>query len=139
MIHRCSAALACAAALAAPVHAQETDLAARVEAAIDARLAEQRVVLTCSSTFPQTHEFLLEAWQEEIDRTLDVLQETALPGILRIHLRDDAAPEAVMLPDDTPFGEVRAFCASHPDWERELRLMRYAPLFDNIPDLLAEE
>lgn len=123
--------------LAAPAVAQE-DLAAKVETAIAERLAQQRVTLTCSATLPETHAFLLRAWEEEVDRTADLLRNTSLPGVLRIHLREDAAPEAVMLPPETPFAEVLAFCAENESWERDMRMLRHPPLFDTVGDLLKE-
>jgi hypothetical protein len=126
------AALICA----SPVAAQ--DRVARITPVLDRALAEWRVFLTCTALDPQAHAMVVDGWSGMVETTGTYLRERGLSGASLDDFPARAEPDALMLPGDTPFAEVRAFCEDHPGWRGQLETFGFILMPDALEEALAE-
>ena len=121
--------------LAAPAAAQGVPA---VEALLDRALAEQRVVLTCTSLALDTHALVREAWTRTVARTAAALRDGGYDGPAVERFLERAAYAALMPAEGATFAEVTALCHADPDWFRRFQNFDYAVLPGDLDDLLAE-
>jgi len=132
-----SAALALVGLLAAaPALAQ--DRVARIMPVLDTAIEEWRVFLNCSALDPEAHAFHMNNWRTNVEGTSAFLYAQGFAGSVVIPFATRARPEALMLPGDTPFAEVRAFCDAHPEWRWQLDSFGFTMLPDALEQALAE-
>lgn len=120
---------------AAAVAAQERD--ARITALLDQAIAEQRVTLSCSTIEADTHSGALAIWRNVVEESLALLEQGAVPAETRRAFAAAARPEVLILPDDTPFAEVRAFCDAHPEWMTDMGRFEAYSLLPTLREELA--
>ncbi len=116
---------------AAPALAQDLD------ALLAGALASQRVALTCSALDPEAHPAALDMWNQTALRVIGALVGAGRPMAEIQAFTAAARPEALILPDATPFAEVRAFCAAHPDWAKDIYTFRIFGLGGEVERMLA--
>jgi hypothetical protein len=92
-------------------------------------IADQRLFLTCSALEPDTHTFLLEAWQRDIAKATDLLTAAKV------------APEAItaFTTPDTSFEDLQKFCATDPKWLTRAMKMDTVRLAADLPKVLPED
>ena len=81
-------------------------------------IAEHRVFLTCSALDPLTHRQIVDNWQRDTTAALSILKAHNVPPEAITAFTTAAAPAALMPADDTPWGQVRDLCDTHPDWQK---------------------
>lgn len=85
---------------------------------MDRALDEQHVLLTCTLFQDDLHLQLVRRWNDDLEQSQEVLREAG------INLTDFeeyfalAQPDRLVLPLETPFGDVVAFCNEAGDWHR---------------------
>jgi len=121
---------------AAPAAAQ--DRVERIMPVLERATEEWRVFLTCTALEPDSHPMVVDSWAHTVERTSAFLYDQGFPGSVVIPFATRARPDALMLPGDTPFSEVRAFCEAHPDWRWQLDSFGFTMLPDALEQALAE-
>ena len=101
--------------LALPAAAQDAPKDA-IDAVLDPAFAAQTVFLTCAAVSTKDYAFVSDIWAKTMDRVIKTLTDAAIPAERITALTAAGAPQALTLPDTTPFGEVRALCAANQDW-----------------------
>ncbi|MFN5997943.1 MAG: hypothetical protein ACK47Z_12650 [Paracoccaceae bacterium] len=79
-------------------------------------ITEHRVFLTCSALDPQTHALILANWQRDITAAAAILTANQVPPEAIAAFTTAADPAALMPAEDTPWGQVKGLCDTHPDW-----------------------
>ncbi|MFZ1480627.1 MAG: hypothetical protein WAT25_07640 [Paracoccaceae bacterium] len=103
-----------AAAQDAPV--QEAPAKDAIDAVLDPAFAAQTIFLTCAAVNTADHAYVADIWGKTVDRITKTLTDGGIPADRVAALTAAAQPQALTLPDSTPFGEVRALCAANQDW-----------------------
>ncbi len=81
-------------------------------------IAEHRVFLTCSALDPLTHAQILTNWQRDTAAAVVILQAHKVPPEAIAAFTQAADPAALMSAEDTPWGQVKGLCDTHPDWQK---------------------
>jgi hypothetical protein len=81
-------------------------------------IAEHRVFLTCSTLEPQTHAQILTNWQRDTAAAVAILKTHNVPPEAVTAFTKAADPAALMPTPDTPWAEIKALCATQPDWQK---------------------
>jgi hypothetical protein len=81
-------------------------------------IAEHRVFLTCSALDPLTHAQILTNWQRDATAAAAILTAQNVPPEAITAFTTAADPAALMPAEDTPWAEVKALCATQPDWRK---------------------
>ena len=79
-------------------------------------ITEHRVFLTCSALDPQTHTQILTNWQRDTAAAAAILTANTVPPEAITAFTKAADPAALMPAEDTPWGQVKGLCDTHPDW-----------------------
>ena len=101
-------------------------------------IADQRLFLTCSALEPDTHTFLLEAWQRDVAKATDLLTAANVPPEAITAFTTAAAPENLLPAPDTPFEDLQKFCATDPKWLTRAMKMDTVRLAADLPKVLPE-
>ncbi|MFM7336005.1 MAG: hypothetical protein ACKO2N_22595 [Tabrizicola sp.] len=80
-------------------------------------ITEHRVYLTCSALDPTLHAQITENWQRDVTAAAAILKTNNVPPEAITAFTAAARPETLMPGPDTPWAEVQALCATHPDWQ----------------------
>jgi hypothetical protein len=96
-------------------------------------IAEQRVFVTCSSLDGYAHPFVVEAWLKDVEAATEVLARNGVPVQAIAAFTTAARPENLLPADDTPYSEVRQFCAAHPDWQTTVARLDFTILLLKLP------
>lgn len=80
-------------------------------------IAEHRVFLTCSALDPATHAQIAENWQRDVTAAAAILTANNVPREAVAAFTTAAKPENLMPAEDTPWGQIKALCATRPDWQ----------------------
>lgn len=101
-------------------------------------IADQRLFLTCSALEPDTHTFLLEAWERDVAKAVDILTAAQVAPEAITAFTTAAAPEALLPAPDTPFEDLQKFCATDPKWLTRAMKMDTVRLAADLPKVLPE-
>lgn len=135
-------ALSLAASLAAAQPSgPDADTKITVEAAWEIAIAEQRVALTCSAVLDKYEDrgstyLVVNAWNTDRAAAFELMTTAGWPAEELADLDRRSAPEAVRLPDDTPFGEVLALCHGTPGWFRAYSTQNYTRIGPRVEQAL---
>lgn len=105
--------------LTSPTHSQVIPTGSpAADILLSQAITEHRVFLTCSALDPQTHTQIAENWQRDITAATAILTANQVPPEAIAAFTTAAAPAALMPAEDTPWTQVTALCATHPDWQQ---------------------
>lgn len=105
---------------------------------LDRTFETQRVMLTCSATSAETHQGALMMWQSLMQEIGGVLEEGGASLLAKARMAAAAAnPQALILPPETSFADVRALCDASPDWLNELSRFEPFKVVSELRDLFA--
>jgi hypothetical protein len=99
-------------------------------------IADQRLFLTCSALEPDTHTFLLEAWQRDIAKATDLLTAAKVAPEAITAFTTAAAPESLLPAPDTSFEDLQKFCATDPKWLTRAMRLDTVRLAEDLPKVL---
>ena len=102
-------------------------------------IADQRLFLTCSAREPDTHTFLLEAWQRDVASAVDILTAAKVAPEAISAFTTAAAPESLLPAPDTSFEDLQKFCATDPKWLTRAMKMDTVRLAADLPKVLPED
>lgn len=122
--------------LAVPAHAD--DKSVKLQTLLDQVLAEQRVALTCSSLDKQTHDSALQLWLDIVPQIADLMTEAGQPADAVDSFVASSTPDALILAGTTPFSDVRALCASQPDWMEGVMTFRAFSYIESVREIVFE-
>ena len=117
---------------AAVAQADETILD-RAEAMIEAAMTEHRLFQTCLALVPRSGSDLV--WTGLVELTLEPLRQQQGAEQLIARLEASLEDGALLLPDETSFAELRAFCSADPDWMIRLNRLEFIQLDREIEAL----
>ncbi len=101
-------------------------------------IADQRLFLTCSALEPDTHTFLLQAWERDVAKAVDILTAAKVAPEAITAFTTAAAPENLLPAPDTPFEDLQKFCATDPKWLTRAMKMDTVRLAADLPKVLPE-
>lgn len=99
-------------------------------------ITEQRLFLTCTALDPQTHDFIAGLWAKDVAAAATLLTEHNVPPEAIAAFTAAALPENLLPDPDTPFQDIRKFCATDPDWIRRLNRTEMIRLATDLPKVL---
>ena len=99
-------------------------------------IADQRLFLTCSALEPDTHTFLLQAWQRDVAKATDLLTAAKVAPEAITAFTTAAAPENLLPTPDTPFEDLQKFCATDPKWLTRAMRLDTVRLAEDLPKVL---
>ncbi len=99
-------------------------------------LADQQLFLTCSALEADTHARIVESWQKDATAAIALMTARKVPAEAITAFTGAAAVDALLLPPDTPFDEVRQFCDNRPDWLSRWTASDYTRLSQSLPQVL---
>ena len=102
-------------------------------------IADQRLFLTCSSLEPDTHTFLLQAWERDVAKAVDLLTAAKVAPEAITAFTTAAAPESLLPAPDTSFEDLQKFCATDPKWLTRAMKMDTVRLAADLPKVLPED
>ncbi len=99
-------------------------------------IADQRLFLTCSSLEPDTHTFLLQAWERDVAKAVDILTAAKVAPEAITAFTTAAALENLLPAPDTPFEDLQKFCATDPKWLTRAMQLDTVRLAEDLPKVL---
>ncbi len=130
--------LAAATALTASAAFSEPTLVERTQVLLLWEEARQEHIrlLTCAQTLdPQTRELMSESWEDMINDTAEIMADAGMAADLIAEQLERSAISVLVLPPETPFGEVVELCQA-TNWMQAYRFFDIVVLPTEVSGVL---